>query len=377
LRSPAYSSKPWFSREFLASTLAKPPGSWHNPKGTRLLLPADYKDRYFTIRDGVRATVGFDADGLPPGRRPRRLFVLGGSTTYCMEVPDAFTFASQLQQRLAAIPETRDIEVVNCGVPAAVSLQEVERLEYEIGRNNIPDFCIFFDGLNDVFQGVFNGGPGNTISNELRVYTNKGLLFYLKRVAGVSVAARTIYHSIVDAQGRNDPLARPEAAVRELAVTTADVYEQNLLRAKSICDRYRIRMFVYLQPTLYTIDRPLTPHEQATAAREGRIKAETIRKTYPLLRAKLELLSQRGIMAYDVSDLFGANSEPIFVDQYHVESTGNALIAAAILKRALPILRDSSWSGDVALPPGPKRRTERPGDSASSSCVALGAGEAS
>src|SRR5262249_15810667 len=147
----------------------------YRPVGTHLRIPFDHEDRYFTTRDGFRATVGFDPKGLAPGRRPRKLFVLGGSTTYCQEVPDEFTWASHLQKRLAAVPGTQDIEVVNCGFPSMVSLQEVERLEYEIGRNNIPDFCIFFDGINDMAAGVRGGAPGGLISELFRKHTDTAL----------------------------------------------------------------------------------------------------------------------------------------------------------------------------------------------------------
>jgi lysophospholipase L1-like esterase len=248
-----------------------------------------------------------------------------------------------LQKELAAIPETRDIEVVNWGVGAAVSLQEVERLEYEIKRNNVPDFCVFFNGINDTLQGVFNGQPGGTMMQAEQEYLATGLFVTLKRLARLSVAARTIYHSIVSSQRQNDPAPRTEARVHELAQATADVYEQNMIRAKDICDRHHIRMMVFLQPHVHSIaHRPLTANEQIAANKMRKGLTEALRVCYPLLRGKLARLAERGVMAYDVSDAFDANFEPIFVDEYHVESTGNQLIAEAILKHALPVLKNSS-----------------------------------
>jgi hypothetical protein len=341
-RRPAYASKAWFSREFVASLEAHTPG-FSTPRGTRLVLPKDYQDRFFTTRDGCRGTVGFDPAGLPPGRRPRKLFVFGGSTTYCEEVPDEHTWASQLQQRLAAIPETRDILVVNCGIPAAVTIEEVERLEYEIGRDNVPAFCIFLDGLNDANQGVTNGNPGGTVHEVYQQYSSMGLFGALRRIAGVSVAARTIYHSVVDSQRRNEPPRRSEVEVRALAERVADVYERNLCRAREDCDRHGIRMIAFLQPHAFSIGRPWTAEERAAADLIRKDYVEALRVCYPLLRAKLNGLRQRGIPAYDISDAFDDNLEPIFVDSlFHVESTGNRLIAEAILKHAMPVLKDSS-----------------------------------
>ncbi len=360
LHHPAYTSKPWFSPQFLTSSLAQLKGTY-TKKGPHLWLPVDREDPFLNIRDGLRATVGFDCGRLPPGRRPRKLFVLGGSTTFCMEVPDAFTHASLLQERLAAISETRGIEVVNCGIRGAVSLQEVELLEYEVGQNNIPDFCVFFDGLNNTLQGVINGYPTLTMREAAKEYRKSGIFTILRPIARVSVAARTIFRFIVAAQRGNDPAhTRSEAKMRELAQATADSYEQTMLRAKEICDRHGIRMLVFLQPTLYTIDsRPLTSDERAMAARERKSHGEALRICYRLLREKLSRLRQQGIMAYDISDAFDGNREPIFVDQYHVESTGNRLIAEAILKNALPILRDSSLAWETAPPSELDRRAQR------------------
>jgi hypothetical protein len=260
-----------------------------------------------------------------------------------VEVPDELTWASQLQQRLASIPETRDIEVVNCGINAAVSLQEVERLEYEVRRNNIPDFCIFFDGINDVHQGIINVGPGATMRDAARAYNGSALFVILRRIARVSLAARTIYHSIRISQHSNDPAhTRVDAKVRELAKTTADVYERSLLRAKEICDHHGIRMMVFLQPHLFSIGMPWTSHDRAAAGRMPKSQGDALRVCYPLLREKLSRLRQQGVLAYDITDAFDGNVEPIFVDEYHVEGTGNRLIAEAILQHALPILKDSS-----------------------------------
>lgn len=358
-QSPAYASKSWFSREFAASTCAMETG-YYTPRGTHLVLHKDYMDRLVTVQDGIRGTTGFDPRGLAPGQKPRILFALGGSTTYCQQVPDEFTWASQLQKRLAELPETRDIKVVNCGISAAVSLEEVQRLEYEISRNNVPNYCIFFNGINDANQGVVNGNPGHTVRETAQSYAGQGLFSTLRAIASISVAARTIYHSIVSTQRENEPPPRPQAEVRKLALAVADVYEQNMLRAREICDRYHIGMMVFLQPHVFAINRPWTNYEKAAADRTRKDYQDALRVCYPLLQEKVERLKHRGILAYDISDAFDANREPIFVDNlFHVESTGNGLIADAILRHALPVLRSSPLLGELALPGAPESRARR------------------
>jgi lysophospholipase L1-like esterase len=338
-QNPAMTSEPWFSREFAAASLAQPPEGC-TPTGTSIKIPADYQDRFFTVRDGSRATVGFDRKTLPPGRRPRKLFVFGGSTTYCAEVPNDLTWASQLQKRLATTPETRDIEVVNYGIHGAVAFQEVGRLEYEIRRKNIPDFCVFFDGINEVFQGVIFGEPGGTHFGTFRKHTDTSLFTILRQAGRVSVAATTIYHSILDSQRQNDlPHTRSQAKLRELAQATANVYERELVRGQEICNEHGIRMIVCLQPNLFMIGRPLTSQEIALKVMDRKSHVSAFQTCYPFLRDKVRLLQERGMMAYDLTDAFNGTIEPIFVDGSHVGATGNRLIGEAILTRALPALR--------------------------------------
>jgi hypothetical protein len=89
-------------------------------------------------------------------------------------------------------------------------------------------------------------------------------------------------------------------------------------------------------------------------------RADALRICYPLLREKLTRLRQQGIAAYDISDAFDDNREPIFVDGHiHVESTGNQLIAEAILKQALPLLKESVSSLEITRPLEADRRAQR------------------
>jgi hypothetical protein len=148
---------------------------------------------------------------------------------------------------------------------------------------------------------------------------------------------------------------RSAARVRELAEKTAEIYERNLLRAKAICDQYHIQMIAFLQPNLLTIGRPLTTHEQAVRDGMRSGLAVAIRACYPLLREKLETLKQKGVTIYDISDVFDGNVQPIFLDEYHVETTGNRLIAEAVLKSMLPVLWSSPSLREVALPVRPHR----------------------
>src|SRR5205807_1168562 len=90
LTNPAYTSKPWFTEEFLTVSFRQP-GRWFTEPDAALVFPQDCANRYFHVARGVRRTVGYPwAPGDPI---PHKLFLLGGSTTYCSEVPDNLTWA--------------------------------------------------------------------------------------------------------------------------------------------------------------------------------------------------------------------------------------------------------------------------------------------
>jgi hypothetical protein len=104
---------------------------------------------------------------------------------------------------------------------------------------------------------------------------------------------------------------------------------------------------------------------------------DALRVCYPLLREKLASLRKRGLEAFDISDAFNESLEPIFTDGYHVESTGNRLIANAILKKALHVLKGSSESPEVEPPRGEDQPIEPGQESAQALARAFVCEEAS
>lgn len=331
--NPAYTTKPWFSTDFLTSAITQP-GGHYTPAGTSLILPRDYQDEYFNIHRGVRRTTG--SMWTSDLGAPVRLVMIGGSTVYCSEVPDGFTLPSQFQSHLSAEPETRRIIVENYGVTTVHSKQELERLEWEVAQGRIPQVAVFYNGVNDIIQGIYNASPQGTIQA-----TEEGYRHSLRfRMAEHSAAAELVFFGRA---GRMPPLhgaggMPPHLAdadrVAELAIETADAYEANMRQAFDLCQKLGIRFFLFLQPNTCSIrSRPLTEHEQSMLD-EGfagiRIAFEA---GYPLLQDRVRNLQASGIQAFDISDCLDANREPVFLDFCHIESDGNGIVAEAIHDR--------------------------------------------
>jgi hypothetical protein len=108
LTNPAYTTKEWFCEAFLIESFIQP-GGWFTPPGTRLIFPKDFSGHWFVVEDGARRTISAAEMSEPH----EHWFLLGGSTTYCSEVPDGLTWPSQLQLILARNNVEKRIQVRN------------------------------------------------------------------------------------------------------------------------------------------------------------------------------------------------------------------------------------------------------------------------
>lgn len=326
LTDPAYTSKPWFSKQFLTSSFTQP-GSWFTPSDTTLILPKDYQDEFFTVVRAERQTTGFQWQlGDPP---PIKLFLLGASNVYCSEVPDELTWASLLQSKLADLEATRSIRVFNYGTTSVKTSQMVERLKFEIKRGNVPDFCVIYTGANDVVQAVFNNKSDEAIFQTER---NHRPPWYIG-LAFKTAIGRQIMTSVREARQPAPMHLNDEQQIKHLATQAADDVAENLRQAKKTCDRYGVRLFVFLHPTLFAIERELNDHE-AAALKRCRYKMKgCFDITYPMLQDRFARLRQEGIDAFDLTAIFDLNDQPIFLDAFHVESDGNAIVADAVYSR--------------------------------------------
>ncbi len=82
-----------------------------------------------------------------------KIFLFGGSTIDCLEVPDDYTIASRLQKKINLI--SSDFEVINCGVAGAslgANYDHFQNLAVSKG-----DICVFYFGINEIdFGGKYS-----------------------------------------------------------------------------------------------------------------------------------------------------------------------------------------------------------------------------
>jgi lysophospholipase L1-like esterase len=309
---PPYRNAPFFSAEFIDESFSQP-GGWRALPGTNAILPNDFKGKYFTVENGLRRTTDVPHDATVT------IYLFGGSTLYNSEVPDDHTVASYLQRELveAGFGGHR---VVNFGVTSVSTQQQVERLR--AATIAAGDSVVFYDGVNDVLQGVLYGNVGDTIYGNDRARSFGQRLLY--RLSKRSVAARYL-------------LARANANYKignldARAAWTADRFRTNLAEAEQIAREKGASFSHFLQPTLYSLARR-SDYENGLLT-FGFVPAqaeEAFVATYPLLEQIVAARAHHGFADFDLTAVFDALEGPVYLDGWHINHRGNEVVAEHIL----------------------------------------------
>ena len=159
--SPAYRGQPYATEAFIREKTLEP-GQWLKIPDQALLAPTTYHGDFFNVDELPPTGIAYRRTINPPAdARPERIVLLvGGSTVYGPEVPDALTIASQLSRYLNARDPAHRYVVYNAGVNAADSTQDRDRLAYELSRGLRPAVVVVADGQLDIVYGIYQGKPG-------------------------------------------------------------------------------------------------------------------------------------------------------------------------------------------------------------------------
>ncbi|MFN4895151.1 MAG: SGNH/GDSL hydrolase family protein [Pseudomonadota bacterium] len=328
---PAYRSKRWFSEDFLLSSIAQV--GWYQQAGTNLILRQDSSDPFITVQNGVRVTTGWDTS-LDPA--DGEIWVFGGSTTYCSEVPNELTWPSILQRLL--VQRSIPWKVKNFGTTSIKASQELGRLAIELSKGNQPRAVIFYDGVNDIVQGVYRGNPHGTIYS-----SDRASFAAQKRSPANAILAFFKEHST--AMRRTiEILGTPEiqplfphlndSEIRgRLVDETAQQWASVISEAHELTKKNSIHFLAFLQPHL-------SSHQQSSRAPKPNCTGEPIEcalsSAHPDMQLASKTLQRNGVPVIDLSSaLDSLDAQTTFLDHFHVVDTGNEIIAKNILDHLL------------------------------------------
>ena len=257
----------------------------------------NYHGTHIDISDGFRSTT----DTPPSTLADRNIYLFGGSTMFCIEVPDRLTISSFLQRLLRLVSDSD--QVVNCGSPGATAVDRTRMLS-EIVEIKQGDIAIFYFGDND--SGWIDHRSGKLSQQMVPLYlrTLRGLADFGSEIA------RWIYGEIAPKRFRK--FSRLAVADTLIALNEAHEY----------CLNKGAHMIAVLQPNLYTLQTK-SEYEKKLERRFSQDLKTLITEAYKQYEEWVETVSY-GVSA---THIFNNASSSVFVDWAHANARGSELVA--------------------------------------------------
>ncbi|MGH7718793.1 MAG: SGNH/GDSL hydrolase family protein [Gemmatimonadaceae bacterium] len=290
--------------------------------------------------NGETINVRGDGNRVTPGARCEpgsfRVFVFGGSTAWGYGVPDAETIPAQLQRSLSR-HISRPVCVTNFADVGHVSTQSLLSLLGQVGRGNVPDVVLFYQGVNDItVADLYNEaglhGDMNRFSRRLEEtdstaswWRSTSLAVLARRLAGASTLAPPVQqypHTLGDTS---------KESLSELADATVRVSLANHSMGLAVARELDFAFVSFWQPNIFVGAKPLTTEE--LLIREGdrpgrRVSARFVSAVYERMRATAA--SADGL--YYLANVFDHEPRLLYMDWQHVVPEGNELVAKRMVE---------------------------------------------
>jgi hypothetical protein len=205
-----------------------------------------------------------NSHGFRKSREPSRvtdspisIFVYGGSTTFGYGVPDKYTIPSYMQMILENKYPEQSFIVQNYGQAYYYSSQEMLLLISAIKAGNIPDFVVFIDGGNDVYQLSFQHDQPEFTGNMSKLWEkgNQEVSFWNQDYSWlpmVRVGKKLLRSS------RSRPSVPKDIWADRDADYVVTRYKDNVKMIRAICQIYGIQCYFVWHPVpFFKYDRSL------------------------------------------------------------------------------------------------------------------------
>ncbi len=340
--SDAYKGFDW-SQQYFEDLQAPGGGFAYSPFS--LWRHVDKTSELINVKDGYR--VSWEPEPQPD--IPNfTIYLFGGSTAFCLGSPDDLTLASLLAKKLEAADDTRRYVVKNFGVAAFVSDNELHLLVDLLRRGKRPDAVVFYDGLNDIqikvsadHEHFFAAGFRENLFKPLRLRWREVArqLAYRSHLVWYLTGYRQELRRVKPDQSSPETLHRRANAMLDDYVATTRI-------VAALGKEYGFRVRHFWQPSLYNTAKILTKEERShPTTNEVRIAHELTAE----VAAETNLFERTGVV--DIASSLDAVRESIFLDAGHINPTGNAAVASAMLAPVLEMSANSKRARRTSEPP--------------------------
>ncbi|MFN7971183.1 MAG: hypothetical protein U0166_02360 [Acidobacteriota bacterium] len=308
------------------------------------------------------------------------VMVLGGSVAELLASPGSGR--ERLSKRLTALRPGGRVLVCNLAVAGYKEPQQLMTLAYFLINGARLDAVVNLDGFNEVVLPIVENFPSGVPLDFPRGWRSRiGSLDPENRERGaeaVGLAARRrrlaatlsrpplswsftfglIWRRWDGVLGRRidalqlETLAHLDAGRRSRPPTpgvlaeAVKIWANSSIQLHRLCEANGIRYYHFLQPNLNVGGKPLAAEEIALIGDGSHPYRTHAIRGYPLLRAEGPRLLAAGVRFTDLTNVFEAVREPLYVDACcHLGPRGNELLADAI---ADAIVADVSGAGVTA-----------------------------
>jgi lysophospholipase L1-like esterase len=272
----------------------------------------------------------------------KTIYIFGGSTTWSLGARDDYTVPSFISKKL--YKKGYNFIVHNYGDFGYSNAQELITLILLLREGYRPDYVIFYDGINDVYN-AYQGGVAGSLSNFFLISERLRKAEQLTNTGHILVVIKNILnkYSIMYREWRKikkriDP---PESNFQEVAHFYSDDKLQKLCKdiieyysksLKLLDDLSRIYGFKYIcfwQPVAFTEDK-MTNEESDIFDIRIRLQDRSLKKLFWCARDYLRQKSFPHV--YDISNALRGRTKPYYWDWAHLTEEGNEVVANKIVE---------------------------------------------
>ncbi|HEY6339376.1 MAG TPA: hypothetical protein VIW68_12860 [Candidatus Sulfotelmatobacter sp.] len=195
-----------------------------------------------------------------------------------------------------------------------------------------PDIAIFYDGVNESLVGGFSPGIPTAHWNFELIKTK-----FEKPAASkldclnLSYSSKLIRLMMSPTQDNQQTMSDGDLAAR--AEATLLNYEANLKLVQILAKAYGFHTYFFWQPVLAYGDKPLVPFERKLAEAAGPEQGGRVHRGLKAVYRQAESRAAVTRAFVFLGRAFDQVGEPIYVDEFHLDSRGNELIAQLIAQR--------------------------------------------
>ena len=130
------------------------------------------------------------------------------------------------------------------------------------------------------------------------------------------------------------------AAAGERRQESARIWYRSSAMLARLAEVAGAEYYHFLQPNQYVPDsKPLSPEERELAYKPALHYRALVEPGYPLLQGFCRDLQNRGVPCFDLTGIFAAHPETLYIDECcHLNDRGSELLAAAMVQRLEPAL---------------------------------------